>query len=64
MVEPQFITAKELATLLKISMRTLWRLRRDREIPEPVTIGKSLRWDINLITNWIATGCPSCSEVG
>ncbi len=64
MVEPQFITAKELAKLLKISMRTLWRLRRDRAIPEPVTIGKSLRWDLNLITNWIATGCPSCSEVG
>src|SRR5436189_100261 len=37
--EPLFVTAAELAQLLRISTRTLWRLLSAHKIPEPIRIG-------------------------
>jgi excisionase family DNA binding protein len=56
--EPLLIAADELADLLKVSKRTLWRLRSAKHLPEPVRLGNSVRWRIEEIRQWIAAGCP------
>lgn len=57
--EPLLITAAELARLLKISTRTLWRLQSAGRLPAPVRFGGTVRWRQDEVRNWIAEGCPS-----
>jgi predicted DNA-binding transcriptional regulator AlpA len=57
--EPLLITAEELARLLHISLRTLWRLRSAGRLPEPVRIAGMVRWRVDEIKNWVAAGCPA-----
>jgi len=56
--DAELITAKELARLLAISERTLYRLKSMGEIPNPVTLGGSVRWRLTEIREWILKGCP------
>ncbi|MEI7923672.1 MAG: helix-turn-helix domain-containing protein [Planctomycetota bacterium] len=53
------ISASELAEMLHISERTLWRLLSAGQIPKPVRIGRSTRWRANEIRDWIESGCQS-----
>jgi predicted DNA-binding transcriptional regulator AlpA len=57
--EPLLITAEEFAELMQISTRTLWRLRSAAQIPEPVRIGGTVRWNRERVLDWIDEGCPS-----
>jgi predicted DNA-binding transcriptional regulator AlpA len=57
--EPLMITAAELAQLLRISTRTLWRRRSAGELPQPVCFGGAVRWRLEEIKNWITRGCPA-----
>lgn len=54
------ITANQLAALLGVSIRTLWRLRRTGKVPPPVRIGSCIRWRIEEVQAWLDAGCPSC----
>jgi excisionase family DNA binding protein len=56
--EPLLITALELAHLLQVSTRTLWRLRSAGELPQPVRFGGTVRWRLDEVRKWIAEGCP------
>jgi excisionase family DNA binding protein len=51
------ISAEELAEMLRISERTLWRLLSAGQIPKPVRIGRSTRWRAAEIRIWIDSGC-------
>lgn len=51
------ISAEELATILGTSKRTVWRLLSAGIIPQPVRLGKSTRWRLSDIHQWIDTGC-------
>jgi excisionase family DNA binding protein len=53
------LTAGNLAQLLNISVRTLWRLRAQHKIPAPIRVGGSVRWRTRDIEAWIAKGCPA-----
>jgi len=55
--EPLLITAAELARLLQVSTRTLWRLRSAGELPEAVRLGGAVRWRLDEIRKWIAGSC-------
>ncbi|MCE3014842.1 MAG: helix-turn-helix transcriptional regulator [Pirellula sp.] len=57
--EPWLVPATEFARLLHVSTRTLWRLQSLGNLPKPIRIGKSIRWNIQVIRNWIENGCPS-----
>ena len=57
--EPLLVTAAELAALLNLSKRTLWRLRSAGDLPKPVKLGNSVRWVRDEIKKWIEAGCPS-----
>ena len=56
---PMLITAGELAEMLSISVRTLWRLVSAGELVGPIKIGGNTRWRLDEVRAWIAEGCPN-----
>lgn len=57
-IGPVCISAKQLAIMLSVSKRTLYRMRSAGELPSPLRIGGVVRWRLDEITNWIRAGCP------
>jgi excisionase family DNA binding protein len=57
--ERMLLTSEELAKLLEISERTLWRLLSAGRVPRPVRIGRSTRWRLDEVKDWIERGCPA-----
>jgi len=56
--EPLLISAEQLAEMLQISTRTLWRLLSSGKLLTPVHIGGSTRWRLEQVRLWIEEGCP------
>lgn len=56
--EVLLIPADQLASLMQISTRTLWRLLSAHRLPEPLRIGGSVRWRLEEVKQWIESGCP------
>ena len=50
---PLMMTAEELSETLCISLRQVWRLKAKGDIPQPVNIGRSVRWRRADILQWI-----------
>ena len=57
-VLPILVNARELAKMLAIGERTLWRLLASGKLVEPVKIGGATRWRVDEVEAWIAAGCP------
>jgi excisionase family DNA binding protein len=53
------LNADEVAAMLGISERTLWRLLSAGKVPEPVRFGRSTRWRLADVKDWIEEGCPA-----
>lgn len=53
------VTAEDVAGLLDISTRTLWRLVSAGKIVPPLKLGGSTRWRRADIEAWVASGCPA-----
>ena len=54
LVASTFVTADELAALLRVSRRTLFRLRATGDLPAPVTLARNIvRWRWSDITNYV-----------
>jgi excisionase family DNA binding protein len=51
-------SAEELATILKVSERTVWRLLSAGKLPRPIRFGGNVRWRMDDVQRWIANGCP------
>ena len=56
---PVLINAEELARMMDVSERTLWRLLSAGKVPTPVRIGRNTRWRFAEIREWIERGCPA-----
>jgi prophage regulatory protein len=54
------ISARELAEMLKVSLRQIWRLNASGKLPKPVRIGGSVRWSRQEIVEWFEAGCLDC----
>lgn len=54
---PLLIGVEELARMIGVSERTLWRLVSSGRVPAPVRIGRSTRWRLAEIREWIDRGC-------
>ena len=54
----ELISASQLADLLSVSERTLYRLKSIGQLPAPIVLGGSVRWRLTEIREWIAQGCP------
>lgn len=55
---PALLTAKQVAGLVQVCPRTVWRLRSKGWMPEPIRVGGAVRWRRNEIDQWIGNGCP------
>jgi predicted DNA-binding transcriptional regulator AlpA len=58
----QLLSAKTLARMLSLSVRSVWRLRAGQKLPEPVRVGGAIRWRQTDIERWAAMGCPGRKE--
>jgi excisionase family DNA binding protein len=58
----ELVNARELAKLLSISERSLYRLKSTGELPAPVVLGGSVRWRLKEIHDWINKGCPRSAK--
>ncbi len=52
------IDVAEVARILNISQRSVWRLRSAGDIVPPIRIGHLVRWRRVDIIEWINQGCP------
>ena len=57
-LKAELLTAKDVADLLNISERSLYRLKSRGCLPASVVLGGSVRWSRTQIFDWIAEGCP------
>jgi len=57
-VHSQLITTEELAQMLSVSERTIYRWRAEGKIPPALKIGGVLRWSRDAIVEWLADGAP------
>lgn len=55
----ELLTIAEVAKLLKVSKRTIQRMRDAEAIPDSLEVGeRNVRWNRQHITDWIKKGCP------
>lgn len=53
------MNAEEVAAMLGVSERTLWRLLSAGKFPQPVRFGRSTRWRLSDVKEWLDQGCPA-----
>jgi predicted DNA-binding transcriptional regulator AlpA len=51
--EKPLLTAKDLAELLGVSLRSVWRRKNDGTLPKPIQIGRMVRWHRQTIETWL-----------
>ena len=61
---PSLATVDDVATMLNCSVRHVQRLSQTERMPCPVRLGRSLRWSLVAIQEWIESGCPDCRKRG
>lgn len=54
----RLITADEVASILCVSTRTVWRLLSTGKMVQPIRLGGSVRWRLDEVREWINNGCP------
>ncbi len=52
---PEILTVNDVAKLLKLSIRSVWRHVATNAIVKPIRIGGSLRWRASDIATWLAS---------
>jgi predicted DNA-binding transcriptional regulator AlpA len=56
----ELLDRRALQAKLKISLRTIDRMIKDGQLPQPIRLGKrALRWPSSEINQWIEEGCPT-----
>jgi predicted DNA-binding transcriptional regulator AlpA len=51
-------TVRELALILQYDGTTIYRMHKKGMLPDPLPIGRTLRWDGNKFDEWVRNGCP------
>ncbi|MCL2639496.1 MAG: helix-turn-helix domain-containing protein [Phycisphaerales bacterium] len=52
--QPLVLQVKQVAKLLNLSERTIWRLASTGEIPRPIGFGRSRRWSHKSLEQFVA----------
>lgn len=55
----RLLDIRQLATVLNVSVRSIYRLRDGGRLPAPVRVGCLIRWRAAEIDKWIESGCPA-----
>jgi excisionase family DNA binding protein len=58
------IDSRQAAKLLKVSERTLWKMHHNDEMPQPIRIGRAVRWSLEALKRWVDAGCPHSGHNG
>ena len=58
----RLLTAKDLASILSTSVRSIWRYRSSGCLPKTIKISGAIRWKQSDIDLWISMNCPSMKE--
>jgi predicted DNA-binding transcriptional regulator AlpA len=53
------IDTRQVAKMLMVSARTIFAMQRDGRMPQPVRIGRAIRWSYEGIKAWVDAGCPA-----
>jgi excisionase family DNA binding protein len=60
------LTVADVAQMLNLGERTIWRLRDRGAMPAPVRLGGAIRgairWNRQTLAEWIEMGCPDLSK--
>lgn len=56
------VNANQLAEMLAISVRHVWRMKSSGKLPAPIKMGSCVRWKLQHINDWISMGCPSLED--
>ena len=57
------LDVRQVSSLLKCSVRHVYRLVDTGRMPPPIRLGTLVRWSQNIIEDWVAKGCPPASTV-
>jgi predicted DNA-binding transcriptional regulator AlpA len=57
-----YYKAQNIASMLQISTRQIWRLHDAGLMPRAIKLGRSVRWSRALIDEWLNEGCPPCRK--
>ncbi len=60
--QPLAVSARELAGMLGISLRQVWRLNSTGKLPKPIRLGGSVKWRRDEIVAWLGQNCPDRAE--
>lgn len=60
--QPLAISAKELASMLGVSIRQVWRLNEICKLPSPLRLGGSVKWLRKEIEAFLEAGAPDRAE--
>lgn len=63
-MDGKLLNAVDVAAVLRVGQRTLWRWRDSGRLPAPVKIGGCVRWRASDIEQWVAAACPDCRRTG
>lgn len=53
------LSVDQVAEMIGISRRTVWRLVSGKEIPLPIKLRGNTRWRRKDIDEWVEAGCPN-----
>ena len=54
------IDVEQVAALLDVSPRTVYRMADSGAMPRPRHLNSLVRWSRIELEKWVAAGCPSC----
>lgn len=60
---PRMLDVAAVAAMLGLSIRTVYRLTDAGEMPNPIKLGGSNRWDRLTVEKWIDAGCPPVTSL-
>jgi excisionase family DNA binding protein len=55
-------TARDLAALLRISVRQVWRMADAGKLPKPARFGRAVRWARSVVDKWLESGAAPCGK--
>ena len=57
-LRPLAVSAKQLARMLDLSLRTIRTMDAAGKLPRGIRFGRSVRWSCDELRDWLAAGCP------
>jgi excisionase family DNA binding protein len=56
------VDTNQVAKLLQVSPRTVWKMQDTGEMPKPIRIGRAVRWGFEEIKAWVDARCPKATQ--